>query len=69
MSFLDKYTLWRNQSLRAKLGQLGHIIRPTGPSALRHLSDRHARDIGLNVTELERIRFEYPSRISHHPRL
>ena len=33
------------------------------------LSDRLARDVGLSTSEIERMRFEWPSRTSTHPML
>lgn len=55
------FCVWLNQVLQA--------IRPAGPSSLRHLTDAQARDIGLSSADMERARFNYPSRTTRHPSL
>ena len=62
-------TPWRDRPLHVFLRQAFRALRPAGPSLLRHLTDAQARDIGLSPAEIERARFEYPSRTTRHPSL
>ena len=62
-------TLRRDRPLYVKFMNILCAILPAGPSPLRHLSDAQARDIGIDPASMERLRYEYPSRTTQHPRL
>lgn len=73
-------TPWRAVSTRAKIWHtfksfttdsirkwVGYCRDPR--QSLPHLTDKQARDIGLDPADLEFIRMQYPSQTTHHPML
>lgn len=61
------------QSIRAKKSHIRLLFRcffnKFRKQRLPYISDHYARDIGLTPTEIELMRFKYPSETNSHPRL
>lgn len=61
MAFVEISTPWRDRRPFVKWLEKLRVHAAPAPPVPKGISDHLARDIGLSMADLERLRFEYPS--------